>query len=303
MVSARIISLPYTVHDNSYPNTTIDINTRSNFYHWAWKPRTRLTPNPFTIISIPVKHTDNKCPRKLCTAIAVYTENTSLNSNSSNRRVSESTDTDPIASFNERLKKENRISKSTQREALNPEETERYIKLVREQRHKGLQKLKQGKLKGNNHHHNNISYAIDPETLVPGDYVVHKKVGIGRFVGIRNDTANTPNGYSDAAKYVYIEYADGMAKLPARQAHRLLYRYDSPNETRKPRSLSKLSDTSVWEKRKKKGKLAIQKMVVDMTELYLQRLKQKRPPYPKDPSMAEFAAKFPYTPTPDQQQV
>ena len=148
-----------------------------------------------------------------------------MNSNSSKRRASESTKKDPIASFNERLKKENRFSKSTQREALAPEETERYIKLVREQQQKGLLKMKQGELKGNND--NNVSYAIDPETLVPGDYVVHKKVGIGRFVGIRYDTTNTSIGSSDAAKYVYIEYADGMAKLPARQAHRLLYRYDS----------------------------------------------------------------------------
>lgn len=303
MVSVRIISLLHTFHDKQYPYTTIDIDSRSIFYHRAWKPRRRLTLNPFTIISIPVKHTENKCPRKLCTAVAVYTQNPSLNSNSSKRRVSQSKDTDPIASFNERLKKENRITKSTEKEAPNPEETERYIKLVKEQQHKGLQKLKKGELKGNNNNNNNnVSYAIDPETLVPGDYVVHKKVGIGRFVGVRYDTPNTSNGHSDAVKYVYIEYADGMAKLPARQAHRLLYRYDSPNETRKPRSLSKLSDTSVWEKRKKKGKIAIQKMVVDMTELYLQRLKQKRPPYPKDPAIAEFAAKFPYTPTPDQQQ-
>ena len=38
-------------------------------------------------------------------------------------------------------------------------------------------------------------------------------------------------------------------------------------------------------------------------ELYLHRLKQRRPPYPKTPSMAEFAAQFPYEPTPDQKLV
>lgn len=38
-------------------------------------------------------------------------------------------------------------------------------------------------------------------------------------------------------------------------------------------------------------------------ELYLHRLKQTRPPYPKTPDMAEFAAQFPYEPTPDQKQV
>lgn len=77
----------------------------------------------------------------------------------------------------------------------------------------------------------------------------------------------------------------------------------SPNETKKPRTLSKLSDTSAWERRKTKGKVAIQKMVVDLMELYLHRLKQKRPPYPRSPAMAEFASQFPYEPTPDQKQV
>lgn len=64
-----------------------------------------------------------------------------------------------------------------------------------------------------------------------------------------------------------------------------------------------MSDPTVWQKRKTKGKLAIQKMVVDLMELYLHRLKQRRPPYPKIPTMAEFAAQFPYNPTPDQIQV
>lgn len=76
-----------------------------------------------------------------------------------------------------------------------------------------------------------------------------------------------------------------------------------PNETKKPKALSKLSDTSAWERRKVKGKVAIQKMVVDLMELYLHRLKQRRPPYPKSPAMAKFAAQFRYEPTPDQKRV
>lgn len=44
-------------------------------------------------------------------------------------------------------------------------------------------------------------------------------------------------------------------------------------------------------------------MVVDLMELYLHRLRQKRFPYPKNPIMADFAAQFPYNATPDQKQV
>jgi transcription-repair coupling factor (superfamily II helicase) len=77
----------------------------------------------------------------------------------------------------------------------------------------------------------------------------------------------------------------------------------SPSEKKKPRALSKLKDTSTWEMKKMKGKVAIQKMVVDLMEVYLHRLKQRRPPYHKSPALAEFAAQFTYEPTPDQKQV
>ena len=67
--------------------------------------------------------------------------------------------------------------------------------------------------------------------------------------------------------------------------------------------MSKLNDTTTWEKRKTKGKVAIQKMVVDLMELYLHRLKQRRSPYPKCSAMEEFSAQFPYKPTVDQKEV
>uniref|UniRef100_A0A0D2ZRL3 Helicase ATP-binding domain-containing protein n=1 Tax=Brassica oleracea var. oleracea TaxID=109376 RepID=A0A0D2ZRL3_BRAOL len=178
---------------------------------------------------------------------------------------------------------------------MDSKEAEKYIQMVKEQQERGLQKLK-GVRPGSD---GGFSYKVDPYTLLSGDYVVHKKVGIGRFVGIKLDV---PKDSSEPLEYVFIEYADGMAKLPLKQASRLLYRYNLPNESKRPRTLSRLSDTSVWERRKTKGKLAIQKMVVDLMELYLHRLRQKRFPYPKNPIMADFAAQFPYNATPDQKQ-
>ena len=45
-------------------------------------------------------------------------------------------------------------------------------------------------------------------------------------------------------------------------------------------------------------------MVVDLLQLYISRLKQKRPPYPRNAElMNEFVMRFPYKPTPDQEQV
>ncbi|KAK9000135.1 hypothetical protein V6N11_082267 [Hibiscus sabdariffa] len=123
----------------------------------------------------------------------------------------------------------------------------------------------------------------------------HQQRGLQKLKGDRESS-------TEPIEYVFIEYADGMAKLPVNQAARMLYRYNLSNETKKPRTLSKLSDTIAWERRNTKGKVTIQKMVVDLMELYLHRLKQKRPHYPRSPAMAEFAAQFPYEPTPDQKQ-
>ncbi|KAH7518983.1 hypothetical protein FEM48_Zijuj09G0229400 [Ziziphus jujuba var. spinosa] len=204
-------------------------------------------------------------------------------------------DPDPISALNERIRRDHG-KRDASRSVMDSEEADKYIQLVKEQQQRGLQKLKGGKEKASGER---FSYKVDPYSLRSGDYVVHKKVGIGRFVGIKFDV---PKGSSLPTEYVFIEYADGMAKLPLKQASRLLYRYNLPNETKRPRTLSKLNDTTVWERRKTKGKLAIQKMVVDLMELYLHRLKQRRLPYPKTPSMAEFAAQFPYEPTPDQKQ-
>ncbi|KAK4798007.1 hypothetical protein SAY86_030333 [Trapa natans] len=233
--------------------------------------------------------------RSLKISNALYTEHVSLP-----KLPPRIADQDPISLLNERIRRDHsKRDGSSIRPAMESDEAERYIQLVKEQQQRGLQKLKGDRSKDGNVKEKGFSYKVDPYTLRSGDYVVHKKVGIGRFVGIKFDV---PKGSNEPIEYVFIEYADGMAKLPVKQASRMLYRYNLPNETKRPRALSKLNDTSTWERRKTKGKVAIQKMVVDLMELYLYRLKQRRPPYPKTPAMAEFEAQFPYKPTPDQKQ-
>ncbi|KAK8534170.1 hypothetical protein V6N13_028159 [Hibiscus sabdariffa] len=239
-------------------------------------------------------------PYPLLTTMAVHTQGrlpiSSLNThNLVPKREKMELETDAISILNERIRRDHSKREAT-RPVMDSQEADMYIQLVKEQQQRGLQKLKgdreckEGGV---------FSYKVDPYTLRSGDYVVHKKVGVGRFVGIKFDV---PKSSTEPIEYVFIEYADGMAKLPVNQAARMLYRYNLPNETKKPRTLSKLSDTTAWERRKTKGKIAIQKMVVDLMELYLHRLKQKRPPYPRSPAIAEFAAQFPYEPTPDQKQ-
>lgn len=86
------------------------------------------------------------------------------------------------------------------------------------------EKLRQGLavVSGNAGTDGEIDNSIDPHRLVRGELVVHKRVGIGRFRELRTEKVE---GRAQPVLFVYLEYADGLAKLPAHQAHRLLYRY------------------------------------------------------------------------------
>ncbi|XP_022957218.1 ATP-dependent DNA helicase At3g02060, chloroplastic [Cucurbita moschata] len=236
---------------------------------------------------------------KRCVSITnvVYAEDVMVPgaAKSARRREQIELEHDSITVLNERIRRFH-VKRESSKTAMDAEEADRYIQMVKEQQQRGLQKLKGNRQKKES---DGYDYKVDPYTLRSGDYVVHKKVGIGRFVGIKFDVQK---GSTEPTEYVFIEYADGMAKLSVKQASRMLYRYSLPNENKRPRTLSKLNDTTTWEKRKTKGKIAIQKMVVDLMELYLHRLKQRRPPYPKCSAMEEFAAQFSYTPTVDQKE-
>ncbi|KAJ1275724.1 hypothetical protein BS78_05G157800 [Paspalum vaginatum] len=189
-------------------------------------------------------------------------------------------------------------------------QAETYLRMIRDQQRLGLRQLRgeEGEGSGDGDGEDDgaggerrarkgvaagssLGHRVDPRELEPGEYVVHKKVGVGKFACISAE---------DGVDYVFIQYADAMAKLAVDQAARMLYRYNLPHEKTRPRNLSKLNDPSTWEKRRLKGKLAVQKMVVNLMELYLQRMRQSRPPYPKPAAIDDFAAEFPYEPTPDQ---
>ncbi|TVT97254.1 hypothetical protein EJB05_57501, partial [Eragrostis curvula] len=223
---------------------------------------------------------------------------------------------DDISQLNYRLRhiarRRDAASAASNAGPVDTAQAEEYLRMIREQQRLGLRQLRgeeeeegidadgdaeeddgggggrKGVAAGSS-----LGHRVDPRELDPGEYVVHKKVGVGKFACISAE---------DGVDYVFIQYADAMAKLAVDQATRMLYRYNLPHEKKRPRNLSKLNDPSTWEKRRLKGKLAVQKMVVNLMELYLQRMRQKRPPYPKPAGMDEFAAEFPYEPTPDQSQ-
>ncbi|MCO5606495.1 hypothetical protein L7F22_060683 [Adiantum nelumboides] len=203
---------------------------------------------------------------------------------------------DPFAELHNLLEKEIELGVSIHQGTFSKEETKLAVQKLKDTRKQRVGMINARRKLAGEKLLQDFTYSLDPESLVPGEYVVHKAKGIGRFVRLNNDG-------SEEAEYVILQYADGMAKLKSSQAARLLYRYRQAGDKGKAPALSKLSDPRPWEKRKSKSKLAAQKMVVDLLQLYVSRLKQKRQPYSKDGErMDDFVSKFPYEPTPDQKQ-
>lgn len=182
----------------------------------------KLSSNPqISTISInfkcPCRHQCRKVRLLVCNA--VYTEGGSRTKSSLGKEKVSDSEFEPISALNERIRRDHG-TRDAAKPGLDSKEAEKYIQLVKQQQQRGLEKLK-GRSKEESG--GVISYRVDPYTLKSGDYVVHKKVGIGRFVGIKFDL---PKDGTEPIEYVFIEYGDGMAKLPVKQASRMLYRYN-----------------------------------------------------------------------------
>jgi hypothetical protein len=121
---------------------------------------------------------------------------------------------------------------------IDPAQAEAYLHMIREQQRLGLRQLRRdaadpkedrdggsdeeveeegGRRRKGMAAGSSLGHRVDPRELEPGEYVVHKKVGVGKFACISGE---------DGEDYVFIQYADGMAKLAVDQAARMLYRYN-----------------------------------------------------------------------------
>jgi transcription-repair coupling factor (superfamily II helicase) len=136
------------------------------------------------------------------------------------------------------------------------------------------------------------SKQVDLDKLQPGDYVVHKHHGIGRFQKLESLTINR-----ETREYLVVQYADGLLRVAADQLG-TLSRFRAVGE-KKP-DLNKMSGKA-WEATKNKVRKAIKKVAFDLLQLYAQRSQQQGFTYPADnPWQQEMEDSFPYQPTPDQ---
>ena len=136
------------------------------------------------------------------------------------------------------------------------------------------------------------SRKINPNKMSPGDYVVHRNHGIGRFLRIERIALT-----GDYRDYLVIEYEDGKLSVAADQLGSL-GRYRNTGVT-KPK-INRLGGNT-WNKNKEKARKAIRKIAIDLVKLYAERQNNKGISFPKDgPWQRELEDSFPYDPTPDQ---
>lgn len=136
------------------------------------------------------------------------------------------------------------------------------------------------------------SKQVDPNKLSPGDYVVHRQHGVGKFIKLERLTIDR-----ETREYLLIQYADGTLRVAADQLG-ALSRFRTVAD--KVPDLNKLTGQT-WEKTKTKVRKAVKKLAVDLLNLYAKRAQQTGYAFPPDmPWQQELEDSFPYQPTPDQ---
>ncbi|MDH5717444.1 MAG: transcription-repair coupling factor [Spirochaetia bacterium] len=129
--------------------------------------------------------------------------------------------------------------------------------------------------------------------LKEGDYVVHVNYGIGRFVRLKRMTAA-----GNERDFLELEYASNDKLYVPLEHLNQIHRYIGSTENP---SLDYLGKKSSWEKTKTRVQESIEKLAVELLEIYAKREKARGIVFPKDSRFQEeFEAGFPYEETDDQ---
>ena len=155
----------------------------------------------------------------------------------------------------------------------------------------------QKRISGKKKFHDISSGLHSIEELQKGDYVVHKRYGIGMFDCIEKVT------FSGVTKdYIKIKYrGSDVLFVPVSQLD-LVSKYIGPHEdTGKAVKLNKLGSTTDWEKTKSRVKGAVKDMAQELLQLYATRQKAEGYPFSPDIDMqSDFERRFEYDETDDQ---
>ncbi len=147
--------------------------------------------------------------------------------------------------------------------------------------------------------------AVDPLALNPGDYVVHERHGIGKFVEMTSRPvagASPVNGVQPMKEYLVIEYAPAKRGgapdrlfVPSDQLDLISNYVGGENP-----SLSKMGGSD-WAKTKSRARKAVKEIAADLVKLYSARQASRGHAFAADtPWQRELEESFPYNETPDQ---
>ncbi|MDR2426878.1 MAG: transcription-repair coupling factor [Endomicrobium sp.] len=126
-----------------------------------------------------------------------------------------------------------------------------------------------------------------------GDYVVHEKYGIGRYIGLK-----TISREDKTSEYLCIEYRKGDKLYVPPEEIKTVKKYIGV-EGVKPKLYS--MDTGAWERIKSRAREAAAEFAKELLKLYTERSKVKRQPLSRETTWEkELEDAFPYEETPDQ---
>jgi transcription-repair coupling factor (superfamily II helicase) len=126
-----------------------------------------------------------------------------------------------------------------------------------------------------------------------GDYAVHEKYGIGRYIGLKIILRE-----NSVSEYLCIEYKNGDKLYIPPEEIKTIKKYIGI-EGVKPRLYS--MDTLAWERVKSRAREAAAKFAEELLKLYVQRSLTKKTPFSSDTTWEkELENTFPYDETPDQ---
>ena len=136
------------------------------------------------------------------------------------------------------------------------------------------------------------SRTVDPNKMQPGDFVVHRNHGIGRFLKLEKLAIS-----GEVRDYVAVQYADGLLRVAADQLGSL-GRYRASSD--KAPELNRMGGTA-WQKAKERARKGVRKVAMDLVKLYAERHQVEGYAFPSDgPWQLELEDSFPFEPTPDQ---
>jgi len=140
-------------------------------------------------------------------------------------------------------------------------------------------------------------HAIDPATLQVGDFVVHAKHGIGKYVELASRSAG-----GATRDYLVVEYAPSKRGQPG---DRLFVPTDALDQLSRyvggeVPPLNKLGGSD-WAKTKGRARKAVRQIAAKLVDLYAKRAAAKGHAFaPDTPWQRELEDAFPFTETPDQ---